>query len=320
MMGFMAEQSSGRTLGQRLRGRDLSAAPKAVSLLEDKNRIEEAKDLMAEVSLAKLGSEASGHTIGITGPPGVGKSSLISGLIAHWRREGLSVAMLAIDPSSRYSGGALLGDRARIDFDPEDHGVFIRSSAAGESLGGLAWSTHSAAMALAAAFDIVVIETVGVGQSEADIADTADSIVVVIQPGSGDTLQYLKAGIMEVPDILAVNKMDLGALSQVTFSILRMEARSLGKKGIPVIATSALAPTRGIDGLASALEEHKRALDVPRKRKLARRANAYKMLLHEYGQQGIRSLGGQREIMRLLEAQSQETSALELFAVLTAHL
>ena len=118
--------------------------------------------------------------------------------------------MLAVDPSSKRSGGALLGDRARIDTDPRDRSVFIRSMAAGERLGGLAPATRAAAQALAHAFDVVVIETVGVGQSETEVADAADTVAVVVQPGSGDALQFLKSGIMEIPDVLVVTKADLG--------------------------------------------------------------------------------------------------------------
>ena len=121
--------------------------------------------------------------------------------------------MLAVDPSSKRSGGALLGDRARIDADPADRGIFIRSMAAGERLGGLAPATRAAAQALAAAFDVVVIETVGVGQSETEVAEAADTVAVIVQPGSGDALQFLKAGIMEVPDVLVVTKADLGVVA-----------------------------------------------------------------------------------------------------------
>ena len=149
--------------------------------------------------------------IGVTGPPGAGKSTLLSALLGAWRDSGLTVAMLAVDPSSRRSGGSLLGDRARIEFDPADRGVLIRSTAAGERLGGLARADpRRGAGALAAAFDVVVIETVGVGQAETEIADVADTVAVVVQPGSGDVLQFLKSGIMEIPDVLVVTKADLG--------------------------------------------------------------------------------------------------------------
>ena len=150
----------------------------------------------------------------MTGPPGAGKSTLLSALLRAWReRRSATVAMLAVDPSSRRSGGSLLGDRARIDFDPADRGVLIRSTAAGERLGGLARATRAAAQALAAAFDVVVIETVGVGQAETEVADVADTVAVVVQPGSGDVLQFLKSGIMEIPDVLVVTKADLGQIA-----------------------------------------------------------------------------------------------------------
>ena len=156
----------GAALGARLRERDLSAAPAALNLLESATAAdrEQSAALLREVSPQALGGEAPGHVIGITGPPGAGKSTLLSALLHAWRAaSGRTVAMLAVDPSSRRSGGALLGDRARIEFDAADRGVLIRSTAAGERLGGLAWPTRAAAHALAAAFDVVVIETVGVG-------------------------------------------------------------------------------------------------------------------------------------------------------------
>ena len=199
-------------LGARLRERDLAAAPAALNLLENRApaRRGEIAALLAEVAPARLGGEAPGHVVGVTGPPGAGKSTLLSALVRVWRARGRTVAVLAVDPSSKRSGGALLGDRARIDADPADRGLFIRSMAAGERLGGLAPATRAAAQALAAAFDVVVVETVGVGQSETEVAEAADTVAVVVQPGSGDVLQFLKAGIMEVPDVLVVTKADLG--------------------------------------------------------------------------------------------------------------
>ena len=167
----------GAALGARLRERDLSAAPAALNLLESAapDDRQQAAALLREVSPATLGGEAPGHIVGVTGPPGAGKSTLLSALLGQWRARGQSVALLAVDPSSRRSGGSLLGDRARIDFDPSDRRVLIRSTAAGERLGGLARPTRAAAEALAAAFDVVVIETVGVGQAETEVADVADT-------------------------------------------------------------------------------------------------------------------------------------------------
>src|SRR4051812_926980 len=189
---------SGAELGARLRARDLTAAPAALNLVESRAPAARAAvaELLRAVSPAALGGEAPAHVIGVTGPPGAGKSTLLGELVGAWRAAGRTVAALAVDPSSRRSGGALLGDRARIPYDPRDDGVFIRSTAAGGRLGGLAPATRAAAQALAAAFDVVVVETVGVGQSETEIAEVADTVAVVVQPGSGDVLQFLKAGIM----------------------------------------------------------------------------------------------------------------------------
>src|SRR5918911_988406 len=160
-------------LGRRLRERDRTAAPAALNLIEDRSPAarETTAALLAEVSPAALGGEAPAHLVGITGPPGAGKSSLLSALVAEWRDSGRTVAVLAVDPSSKRSGGSLLGDRARIEHDPADSGVLIRSMAAGERLGGLAPATRAAASVLSAAFDVVVIETVGVGQSETEVAE-----------------------------------------------------------------------------------------------------------------------------------------------------
>jgi LAO/AO transport system kinase len=211
--------------------------------------------------------------------------------------------MLAVDPSSRRSGGSLLGDRARIDFDPADRGVLIRSSAAGERLGGLAPATRAAASALAAAFDIVVIETVGVGQAETDIADLADTVVVVVQPGAGDVLQFLKAGIMEVPDVLVVTKADLGEIATRTRRDLSAALRSLSSKHTRLLTVSSLAPPSGIDELIEALVEHRLGLDVAAKRTSARRAAALAEFLLEHGERGLRAIGGRGGAEALLAAQ-----------------
>ncbi|HZI91683.1 MAG TPA: AAA family ATPase, partial [Thermoleophilaceae bacterium] len=192
--------ASGAELGERLSKRDLRAAPAALNLIEDRSTAarEQAAAVLQAVSPAALGGEAPAHLIGVTGPPGAGKSLLLSALVSEWRNQGRTVAVLAVDPSSKRSGGSLLGDRARIDHDPRDEGLLIRSTAAGGRLGGLAAPTREAAWALAAAYDIVVVETVGVGQSETDVEEVCDTVAVVVQPASGDTLQFLKAGIMEV--------------------------------------------------------------------------------------------------------------------------
>jgi LAO/AO transport system kinase len=295
----------GAALGARLRERDLSAAPAALNLLESATSAdrEQSAALLREVSPQALGHEAPGHVIGITGPPGAGKSTLLSALLHAWRERGQTVAMLAVDPSSRRSGGALLGDRARIELDGVDRGVLVRSTAAGERLGGLAWPTRTAAHALAAAFDVVVVETVGVGQAETEIVDVADTVAVVVQPGSGDALQFLKSGIMEIPDVLVVTKADLGQLATSTRRDLSAALRSLGARSTPVLAVSSLPPPRGVQELIAALAEHRAGLDLAERRLGARRASALADYTHEHGERGLRALGGRHAAETLLAEQ-----------------
>jgi LAO/AO transport system kinase len=292
----------GAELGARLRERDLTAAPAVLNLVESRSPVarEQAAALLGAVSPAFLGSEAPAQIVGVTGPPGVGKSSLLSRLVAEWRKRERSVAVLAVDPTSRRSGGALLGDRARIDVDPTDKRVFIRSTAAGDRLGGLAPATRAAAAALAAAFDVVVIETVGVGQSETEVADVADTVAVVVQPGSGDVLQFLKAGIMEVPDVVVVTKADLGRIATRAISDLRAALRALGAGETAVVAVSSVAPPQGIDQLADAIDAHHAALDLPARRLSGRRAHALADFVAEHGERGLRALGGRRGAEKLL--------------------
>jgi LAO/AO transport system kinase len=307
--------ADGGELGARLRQGDLSAAPAVLNLVE--NRSAEAREqteaLLAAISPGALGHEAPAHIVGVTGPPGVGKSSLLSRLVAQWRAGGRSVAVLAVDPTSRRSGGSLLGDRSRIEFDPSDREVFIRSTAAGNRMGGLAPATRAAAAALAAAFDVVVIETVGVGQSETEVADVADTVAVVVQPGSGDVLQFLKAGIMEIPDVLVVTKADLANIARRAVSDLRAALRSLGASDTKIIAVSAIAPPTGIAELAVALDKHHANLDLRERRVRARRMHALADFVTEHGERGLRALGGRRQAERWLAEQDPglDVAALE---------
>ena len=212
--------------------------------------------------------------------------------------------MLAVDPTSKRSGGALLGDRARIDVDPADFGVFIRSTAAGDRVGGLAPATRAAAAALSVAFDVVVIETVGVGQSETDVADVADTVAVVVQPASGDVLQFLKAGIMEIPDVLVVTKSDLGRVAERAVADLRASLRALGSGDTPVVPVSSLAPSSGVAPLVDALDAHRAAARAARASRLrARRMHALADFTAEHGERGLRALGGRRAAERWLESQ-----------------
>jgi GTPase len=307
----------GSQLGARLRDRDLAVAPAVLNLLESRAPAAraQARELLSAVSPGALGGEAAGHIVGVTGPPGVGKSSLLSRLVTEWRRADRSVAVLAVDPTSRRSGGALLGDRARIDVDPSDRGVFIRSNAAGDRLGGLAPATRAAATALAAAFDVVVIETVGVGQSETEVADVADTVAVVVQPASGDVLQFLKAGIMEIPDVLVVTKADLGRMATRAVADLYAALRFLGAADTAVVAVSSLAPASGIGALVDAIESHRANLNLPERRLEARRRHALADFLAEHGERGLRALGGRREAERWL---AEQDPGLDVPALTTA--
>jgi LAO/AO transport system kinase len=309
--------ATGEDLGRRLRERDLSAAPAVCNLVESRaaGHRDAIAALLRAVSPAALGREPPAHVVGVTGPPGSGKSSLLAELVKVWRAQGRTVAVLAVDPSSKRSGGALLGDRARIATDPGDRGVFIRSMAAGGRLGGLAPATRAAAHALAAAFDVVVIETVGVGQSETEVAEVADTVAVVVQPGGGDVLQFLKSGIMEIPDVLVVTKADLGPVALRSRRDLHAALRSLGAGDTKVVAVSSLAPVTGVDELAEALEEHRGRTDLAQRRLGARRASALADFVAEHGERGLRALGGRRVADRLL---ADQDAALDVPALTRA--
>ncbi|WP_120497158.1 ArgK/MeaB family GTPase [Kiloniella sp. EL199] len=193
--------------------------------------------------LSECYAQPCAQVIGITGPPGVGKSTLLSEMISIYREQGRTVGVIAIDPSSKQSGGAFLGDRVRFSTEPEDQGVFVRSMAARQRLGGLADHTTAAMVLMRAVFDIVLIETVGVGQSETDVSSVADSIVFCVQPGSGDSLQFMKAGIAEIPDIALVTKADLGEAAERAKADLRgalsLASTHSDEWGVKVLSVSA---------------------------------------------------------------------------------
>jgi LAO/AO transport system kinase len=300
-------------LGARLAAGDRSAAPAALNVLEQrgKDAQEQSDALLAELSPARLGHETPGMIVGITGPPGAGKSTLLAELIALWRARGKSVAVLAIDPSSKRSGGSLLGDRARMAVDSRDDAVLVRSSATATRLGGLAPTTRESAIALSAAFDVVIVETVGVGQSETDIAELADIVVVIVQPASGDVLQFIKSGVMEIPDILVVTKADLGKIATAAARDLRAALRTLGSK-TPVLQVSSIAPPVGVDELIDAAEQQFQALELTARRSQVRRYAALDAFTHENGERGLRALGGRRAVEKFLTGQPGELGHREL--------
>jgi LAO/AO transport system kinase len=238
------------------------------------------------------------HVVGITGPPGVGKSSLCAALVAAWRKDGKSVGVIAIDPSSKASGGALLGDRVRIVHDSADNGVFVRSMAARDRLGGLAGQTVAAMVLMRALFDRVLIETVGVGQSETDVAGVADTVVFCVQPGSGDSLQFMKAGIVEIPHLIVVTKADLGGAAERARADVA-GALSLAVAGAADWQLKALAVSSrsgaGLDGLLDALEAHRRHLAADGRLAIARHRQGEGWIVESlrelYGRNGIARLG-----------------------------
>jgi LAO/AO transport system kinase len=199
------------------------------------------------------------HVTGLTGPPGVGKSTLTNALIKGWRAQGQTVGVIAVDPSSRATGGALLGDRARLATDPDDRGVFVRSMAARDRLGGLSDDTVAAVALMRALFDRVLVESVGIGQSEADISFAADTVILCIQPGSGDSLQFMKAGVMELPDIVVVTKADMGETARRAASEVEGALTLFVREDdwvAPVLL--AAAPTgEGMQDLSVAIERHR---------------------------------------------------------------
>ena len=195
---------------------------KKIFLSELLEQIEINRDKVEIVTkLDELHLKAKSHVIGVTGPPGAGKSSLVDKLILEMRLNKKSVGVIAIDPSSSKSGGALLGDRTRFFLDPNDNDVFVRSMAAKDFLGGLSELTFPTMVVMRSIFDFVIIETVGVGQSETNVKDVVDSVILCVQPGSGDTIQFMKSGIFEIPDIVVVTKSDIEKIANLTYSELR---------------------------------------------------------------------------------------------------
>lgn len=245
---------------------------------------------------------ARAHVIGLTGPPGVGKSTLINALLKIWRRRGRTVGVIAVDPTSRKTGGALLGDRTRLSTDPEDTGVFVRSMAARDRLGGLAALTLPAMVLMRAVYDVVLIETVGIGQSETDVANVTDTVIFCIQPGSGDSLQFMKAGIMEVPHIAVVTKSDMTAAANRAKAdvegALGLSETGAGEWMAPVLMLSA-ARNDGVDGLADEIDRHGGWLAQTGEcaRARARQARHWlgEMVREQYGLRGLAKVRGEIE-------------------------
>jgi LAO/AO transport system kinase len=241
-----------RSLAERLLAGDKRALARGISLVED--------DDPEGWELVKAIYPRTGHAaiVGFTGPPGAGKSTLIGSLIRLRRKQDRQVAVLSIDPSSPFRGGALLGDRIRLSEHFLDPGVFIRSMATRGALGGLAEAALQAALLMdAAGKDDVFLETVGVGQAEVDVIDHADSVVLVLIPGSGDSIQALKAGVMEIPDVIVVNKAD-HPLTDTMVREIRGVLSLAPHEGwrVPIVKTEAVRG-EGVEALAEKLAEHR---------------------------------------------------------------
>ncbi len=271
---------------------DKAAIARALAALERKP---EAAETLALLDAAYGAPRA--HVVGVTGPPGVGKSTLLGALVGALRQDGRSIGVIAVDPSSRRSGGALLGDRVRLLTDPQDPGLFVRSMAARDRLGGLADLTVAAMVLMRAIYDLVLIETVGVGQSEADVAGAVDTVVFCVQPGSGDSLQFMKAGIIEIPHLALVTKADVGAGAARALADLK-GALSLGvEKADWVVETLAVSARdrSGLDALMAALERHRTHLAEDGRLVALRHAQAEAWLedavRERFGREGLKRAG-----------------------------
>jgi LAO/AO transport system kinase len=254
----MPDAAKAETLSERLVGGDKRALARAITLIEsdDPAGWELVREVYPRTGTARI--------VGFTGPPGVGKSTLIGALTGELRKAERQVAVLSIDPSSPFTRGALLGDRIRLSEHFLDPGVFIRSMASRGALGGLSEAALQVALVMdAAGKDDVLIETVGVGQAEIDIVDHADTIVLALMPGSGDSIQALKAGVMEIPDVIVVNKADHPMTDTMVREVRGVLALSENTDGwrVPILRTEA-ARGEGVAELAGKIAEHREHIEA----------------------------------------------------------
>ncbi len=306
--------------------RDRDAVAEALNLVEDRRVDKRAAALRLLDTLEREAPFPGAARIGITGPPGAGKSSLLDALVRHLRPRGETLAIVAVDPSSPTSGGALLGDRIRVRAAAADPGVFLRSMAARDRLGGLSEATRAAVVILGAAFDRVFVETVGVGQSEVEAAALVDTLVYVANPGTGDWLQFMKAGVLESPDVFVVNKADLGIAARTTAGELAAGV-GLGDAADAALATGWQRPVilvsaregTGIDALVAAFDAHRSTLaavgELALRRQRSRESWVLDGLERRYGSHGLERCGG-RDVLRARLAERGSASSFALLAEL----
>jgi LAO/AO transport system kinase len=284
-----------------IRAGDRRALARAITLIESRD------PLAYEVVRELYPDTGRAFVVGMTGPPGVGKSSLISALVRHVRADGRSVGVVSVDPSSPFTNGALLGDRIRLSDHFLDEEVFIRSMGTRGHLGGLAEASLQAALVLdAAGKDVVFIETVGTGQSEIGIVAIADTVVLALMPGSGDSIQALKAGIMEIPDVIAVNKRDHPAAKTMVNEVRSILALNPEQGWSPPIVLTEAVRGDGVDELWSRIEEHRRHLadnDLLRRRRAKNLASEVFAVASARAKTHLeRAVADDEELRRLLAA------------------
>jgi len=268
MMALVSTRLDPNELVAKLRARDRRTVARLISLVED------GSEELADVIRAIAPLEGGAYTVGITGPPGAGKSTLVSALVGELRSRELTVSVLAIDPTSPFSGGALLGDRLRMQEHATDPGVFIRSMATRGRLGGLAWAApHALRILDTIGTKVIVLETVGVGQAEVDVAREADTTVVVLAPGFGDAIQANKAGLLEIADIYVVNKSDRDGANATARDIKQMLHLGEARDWEPPVLLTRATDGKGVADLWRAVERHRGHITANgelRRRRIAR--------------------------------------------------